>query len=198
MWPPLSDIKERRRKLGISQLKLAQLSGISQDIISRIESSTIREPSYLTVKNLFEALEYAANVNEESGKNDLTAECVMSRTVTSIKPLDYADGAWNRMKSNNFSQLPVIDPTGKVVGGISETELAKIDGDLASRTRIKDVMSNAFPIVGKSTKLSTLRSLLLEGREAAVIVQEKGLTIGIITKSDLIDAVFSKHPESLK
>jgi predicted transcriptional regulator len=59
VFSPISYIKGRRERLWISQVKLAELSGISRDIVSRIESSKISEPSYMVVKKLFEGLEWA-------------------------------------------------------------------------------------------------------------------------------------------
>lgn len=199
MFPPISESKRRRKRLGISQVRLAELSGVSQDTISRVENGRIKDPSYTTIKKLFESIETALASSQESDNYELTAEAIMSCTIVSVRPSDYADRAWDLMKSNNFSQLPVIDATGKVVGGVSETELTRIgSAGLASKTKVEDLISDAFPIVGKTKKISKLRSILLEGNEPAVIVMEKGRAIGIVTKSDLIDAVFSKQPQLLK
>lgn len=199
MFPAISEIERRRVRLGLTQIRLAKLSGVDQDVISRIERRVIRDPSYTTVKKLFEALD-AFQIDGHENKNDeLTAEKIMSHTIVSVKPSDYTDYAWELMKHKQFSQLPVIDSAGKVIGGILEKDLARISNiDLASKTRVEDVMSDGFPIVGKSKGISKLRSILLEANEQAVIVMEKGRAIGIITKADLIDSVFARQPQLLK
>jgi predicted transcriptional regulator len=191
LFPPVSEIKRRRRRLGLTQGKLAELSGVPQEAISRIETTAIREPSYIIVKKLFEALEAAVAKIDGGTNSELTAGQVMNGKIVSISSTDSIDKAWDLMKRHNFSQLPVIDSTGKMVGAVSENELAKIGSrELAARFRVGEVMTDAFPVVGTSKRLRVLRSLLLEGGEPAIIVEKRGRAIGIITKSDLIDAIY--------
>lgn len=57
---------------------------------------------------------------------------------------------------------------------------------------IKNRMGDPFPIVGRSTKLSTLASILR--KERAVLIVDKGRLAGIITQYDLVDKAFKKSP----
>ena len=56
MLPALEIIPEKRRKLGLTQSQLAELAGVSQSYIAKLEAGNI-EPSYVKVKALFEALD---------------------------------------------------------------------------------------------------------------------------------------------
>ncbi len=49
-------IKEHREKLGISQEKLAQLSGVSRNLIARLESGDLTSTSTNTLFKLAKAL----------------------------------------------------------------------------------------------------------------------------------------------
>lgn len=49
-------IKEMREKLGLSQIKLSEESGVSRGIISGLESGSITETSTVTLKKLAVAL----------------------------------------------------------------------------------------------------------------------------------------------
>ena len=55
MLPKLEEIGRRRRLLALSQKQLANLSGVSQSMIAKIESGRI-SPSYLKTKAIFDIL----------------------------------------------------------------------------------------------------------------------------------------------
>ena len=55
MLPSLEYIKQTRQKLGITQRRLASLTGISTSMINQIETGRCK-PSYDTAKKIFEVL----------------------------------------------------------------------------------------------------------------------------------------------
>ena len=55
MLPSLEYIKQTRQKLGITQRRLASLTGISTSMINQIETGRCK-PSYDTAKKIFEIL----------------------------------------------------------------------------------------------------------------------------------------------
>jgi len=54
MLPRLETIKEERKKYGITQKKLASMTGVSTSMINQIESGRCK-PSYDTAKKIFES-----------------------------------------------------------------------------------------------------------------------------------------------
>ena len=56
MFPPLEEIAQKRRMLGLKQAELARLAGVSQSLIAKLESGKI-DSSYTKVKTIFEVLE---------------------------------------------------------------------------------------------------------------------------------------------
>ena len=55
MLPNVESIKQMRQKLGITQKKLAIMTGVSTSMINQIESGR-SQPSYETAKKIFENL----------------------------------------------------------------------------------------------------------------------------------------------
>ena len=185
MLPAIDIIPDRRRKLGLTQNQLAEMAGVSQSYIAKLEAGKI-EPSYLKVKAIFEALDNLERRKEVQASEIMADDPVVVQQVATVQE------AVEIMRRNGFSQLPVFDGD-KPVGGVSErTLLDQIlyndDGIPASKKQVKDIMEEGWPMVAKDAPLSLLSNLLKY--YPAVLVQHKGQVVGIITKADLL-GVFS-------
>ena len=92
------------------------------------------------------------------------------------------------MREHNISQLPVLD-NGEVVGALQETSLMNRifeHSDCLSQ-QVRDVMSEALPTIAHDTRVDSVYQLLLEGRPAVLVLDDKSKPTGIVTKIDLID-----------
>ena len=180
MLPALEIIPERRRKLGLTQSQLAELAGVSQSYIAKLEAGNI-EPSYIKVKALFEALD---KLEQEK---QVSAGQIMNRSVVGIQKVTSISDAIDVMRRNGFSQLPVLDGE-RSVGSISEGTL--LDHMLAAKKNesqdkvVSEIMDEPFPQVGEDAPVSLLTNLLKF--YPAVLVQRKGGIVGIVTKADLL------------
>ena len=186
MLPTIEIIPDRRRKLGLTQNQLAELAGVSQSYIAKLEAGKI-EPSYLKVKAIFESLDKLERRKEVQASEIMTYEPVAVQQTTTIHE------TIEIMRKNGFSQLPVFNGD-KPVGGVSErTLLDQIlyndDGVPASKRQVKDIMDEAWPMVAEDAPLSLLSNLLKY--YPAVLVQRKGTVVGIVTKSDLLGVIGS-------
>ena len=181
MLPPLEEVAQKRRLLGLKQSELAKLAGVSQSLIAKVESGKI-DPAYTKVKNILEALEkLEVQAKIQAGK-------VLHNKVVGIQKNEPVSKVVQLMKSYGYSQLPVFDGK-RSVGSVSEkTILNQIlaGKDLAQITKlsIEDVMEEAFPQVDEDAPLSLISSLLQV--YSAVLVSKKGTAVGIITKADLL------------
>ena len=71
MLNDLEKIKYMRQKLGLSQTELANIAGVSQSLITKIERGKI-EPSYTLVKKIFSVLdEKLAQIHKEIIAKDI-------------------------------------------------------------------------------------------------------------------------------
>jgi len=177
----LETIALRRRALGLTQSQLADLSGVSQSYIAKLEARKI-EPSYSKVQAIFEAL-----FELEQGRETKAGE-VMTENVLSVKPDDSIQDAVNLIWEHSISQIPVLRDEIPV-GGVTERHLidfvmgGKQDNSLRDKP-VSSVMGDPFPLVGEDAPVSLVASMLKI--YPAVLVQRKGKVIGIITKVDML------------
>lgn len=172
----LKEIKERRKKLGLTQTQLAKKSGVSQSLIAKVEAGTL-DPTYSNARKIFSAIEAM------SKKDESKAEEFMNKKVISVTPETFISDAVKEMRKHEISQIPIID-NGKAVGYLSEAEMmdALIEGKKSSKA--KEAMRENPPCVEPKTLMVAVSSLLRDYPLVLVIDKEK--IVGIITKSDVI------------
>jgi predicted transcriptional regulator len=171
----------KRKMLGLTQKKLAEMAGVSQSLIAKMESGKI-DPAYTKVKAIFEALELLET------RVDFHAREILHDEVVGIQKEASVSEAVQQMIKHGYSQLPVFDGEHSV-GSVSEKSalnqvLAGKDLKQISKLLVKDVMEEAFPQVSEDAPLSLLSSLLQV--YSAVLIVRKGKVIGIVTKADLL------------
>ena len=184
MLPSLEEISVRRRRLGLTQKRLAELAGVSQSLIAKLEAGKI-DPSYTKVKAIFDVLE------ELESRREIRARDILHDEVVCVQKDDSVSKAVYLMKKYDYSQLPVVDGD-RVVGSISERSIldqilsGKRPEELSS-LRVEEVMESAFPQVDEDAPLSLVSHLLRHYQ--AVLVVRKGKLVGIITKADLLKII---------
>src|ERR671935_940863 len=180
MLPRLEYIKQARIRLGITQRKLAALTGISTSMINQIESGRCK-PSYETARKIFEIL------SSLEGKSSMKAGNICSMNLISVQKGEALHSAIEKMRKNSVSQIPVFDGS-RVVGIISEDGLAKgmveKDENKIRHSIISAVMEPPPPVVDTSTPAKAIVPLVRFAK--CVLVSEKGNVIGIITVSDTL------------
>jgi predicted transcriptional regulator len=187
MLPPLSELKIRRKQLGITQSELAQQANTSQSLVAKIESGhTI--PSYDNAKRLFDYLDSLEQ------KNQLRAADLLNPHVLSIESDASIKKAVKLMEQHSVSQLPVLK-SGAVVGTLHEKDLLqKIsknqNPETMGNTTVDAVMTDALPQVTPDTPFRAV-STLLEHHDA-VLVTKNGKISGILTKADLLKVLLNQ------
>lgn len=176
-----SEVRALRSKLGLTQSRLAELAGVTQAYIAKIEAGTA-DPRISTLERISNALE------EATEETHITAEQIMATPIISVRAKDKIKKAVQLMGSKDISQLPVFDGRTQV-GSISETALIKkisAGEDLFKLTqRTSDgIMEEPFPTVGKNADIDTVYHLL--EHNPAVLVVDRARPIGIITKADIL------------
>lgn len=182
MLPSLDEIPKRRKALHLTQSKLAELAGVSQSIIAKIESGTV-DPSYSIVKRLVETLEKQSVDVARPRVSD-----IMSRPVISISKMQLVRDAVDLMKKRGYSQLPVFE-TNRCVGSISEKTILDRAArgeplDLLLNNRVRDIMDSPLPTVGEDTPIEMVLGLL-QGNYGVLVTRGEN-AIGILTKSDIL------------
>jgi cystathionine beta-synthase len=109
--------------------------------------------------------------------------------LVSVPPTASVRETLHTMKSTNVSQAPVIED-GHAIGSVEESSLmgrVLEDAGLLDQP-VRAVMEQSFPTVHHDDTLEHTK-YLLSRRYPAILVQEHGQLVGIITKSDLIDFI---------
>lgn len=127
----------------------------------------------------------------------LTAEAVLVRDLLarksgkiapliSVEATATARGALAIMESQNVSQLPVTE-AGKMIGAVSEGGLlgrCLKDASLLTKP-CREIMEPAFPRANADESAQKAIDLLAKGA-SAVIVEERGAPVGILTRFDVV------------
>ena len=178
--PSIDDVRKLRKRLGLTQSEVARLAGVSQSLVSQIESGEV-DPRLSTLKRIVDTL------NEEGREREVYAEDIYVKNLIYVSPEDKVTDAANVMWTNYISQLPVVID-GKNVGSISEKAITEEIARGSSRDlvdkNVKDVMRDPFPMIGKQTRMEVIISLLQDN--LAVLVMERGRIAGIITNTDVM------------
>jgi predicted transcriptional regulator len=101
-------------------------------------------------------------------------------------PTDTVGDALAQMDELGLTQIPVLDE-GRAVGALRENRvLAKVvrDRELLN-TPVSEVMESSFPIVDVDVSSTEVTKRLQTS--PAVLVEEYGRIIGIITRHDVLD-----------
>ena len=183
MLPGLEYIKQTRLKLGITQRRLASLTGISTSMINQIETGRCK-PSYDTAKNIFEIL------STLEGKSSKKAGDICSRNIIFAQKDDSLYSIVEKMRLHFVSQVPIFEGQ-KIVGIVSEDSLAKrmVENDekKLKNITIDTVMEPSPPLVDSGTPAKALVPLIRFAK--CILVTEKGNVFGIITTTDILKMV---------
>ena len=181
MLPRIDSIKQMRLKIGITQKKLATMTGVSTSMINQIESGR-SQPSYETAKRIFDSL---ASLEGKSSSHKAGEFC--SKDVVKLKPSNTLHDAIKKMHESSISQIPIFDGQ-ELVGVISEDGIVKHLADVGEselkNAKIADTMEPVPPIVDYDTPANVLVPLIRYSK--CILVSKKSKIIGIITASDTL------------
>jgi len=178
--PIADDLRRMRKNAGYTQKILAERAGVSQSLIARIEKGVV-DPRLSTVQKIMRALIVLSQKK--------IASDIMHKSVVTISANEKIRKAVEVMRKYNISQLPVTNQD-EIIGSIQETTI--IEALLVSKDSTKvfdenvaNIMETGFISVNSLTPLEHVLALLSKGR-SAVLVEDKGKIVGIITKIDVV------------
>lgn len=172
----LPEIKQMRKKFGLSQTQLARLASVSQSLVAKIETGRI-DPTFTKAQAIFSALDSLRDEKEKKAAD------VMSRRIISILPSESIKDAITKMRRHQISQLPVI-ADNVVVGMVSESVLLEALLSSTHTTCVADTMDDAPPVISEDTSVRLVSSML--AHIPFVLVAKKGELKGVITKADIL------------
>lgn len=171
-------LKRLRVEAGLTQRQLAELIGVSQAHIAKIEKENV-DPRLSTVNKILRAL------TEGEGK-----KCgdIMTPEVVSARPTDSILMASQLMMKHAISQLPVLEG-GKIVGTITEESIVRNLSSTLAEEKVEKIMQAPLPSVPENTSISMIQPLLQDN--SAVLIVRRGEIVGIIARSDMLKVISS-------
>jgi len=181
LLPRIDSIKQIRKKLGITQKKLADMAGVSTSMINQIESGR-SQPSYQTAKKIFDNL---ATLEGKSSSHRAGDFC--SKDIVILSPSNTLHDAIEKMRKFSISQIPVFNKN-EPVGLVTEDNIIKHISDSGEselkQAKLESVMESVPPIVDYDTPANTLVPLIRFSK--CILVSKKSKIYGIITASDTL------------
>jgi cystathionine beta-synthase len=128
--------------------------------------------------------------------SDLISHRYEAGEVITVGSEDSLLTAFKRMRDSDVSQLPVVDPNGRAVGIIDESDvLVKVHRDSTHfNDPVKTAMTDKLESLPPSAKINDLLEVFDRGRVAIVMHNDKFL--GLITRTDLLSYLRLHMPKS--
>ncbi len=134
---------------------------------------------------------------------------LMSTTVASARPSSSLDAAVRVLAEQKVSALPVVDPSGRVVGILSEADVLRLQVTTDPRAHARPTPSSAPPwpdTVGEAmTPDPVTVTATGDVGEAALLmadtgwkslpVVDRGVLVGMVSRSDVIRALSTSDGE---
>lgn len=160
----------------MTQEKLAELAGVSQAHIAKIEQGKVN-PRLSTVNKVLGVL--------AEGKLK-KCKTIMTKGVIFAGPNDGILKISEVMIRNAISQLPIMSGN-RLVGRVTEeTIIRNLNADLAEE-EAKGIMDAPLQTVQEETSIDVPRTML-EKRQSVLVAKGREI-VGIITRSDLLKTV---------
>jgi len=121
------------------------------------------------------------------------AEDCMARTVVTVHPEMDAYEAIALLLKHEISGVPVVDPSGKLVGILSErdclqTLLGAEYHDLPAAL-VEDLMTPEVQTITPDTDILKIAELFLNGKFRRFPVVDKGRLVGQVSRRDVLRAI---------
>ena len=188
--PDISDVKNIRKRMGLSQRELAKESGLSVSWINQVEMGVIKDPSYLKIKKIFDLYEFKKTGHEKTAGDICIKKIISFDLGSSIKDANKI------MIDSGISQIPVFEKN-LCVGMITDKIITSLVGSDVSDVKIvKEMLDIAPPRVSADTPIRALRSIL-EYFEY-VLVEKDGFIFGILVRQDFNSQLDEGKPKRKK
>lgn len=122
------------------------------------------------------------------------AHQIMQESVVTLTPEMKIDQALNLFQKRGFRHLPVVLAEGKVTGMVSDRDVLQYQAGLKGRGQkkampIERLMKSPVITAVMETDVRYIARLFIERRIGAIPIVDNGALTGIVTRSDILQAM---------
>lgn len=124
------------------------------------------------------------------------AEQIMSSPVVTLSPDSSIEKAFKLFDEHEFRHIPVTTSDYKLQGIISDRDILRILGSTSkenSNIKINDVMISEVLTASRKTDIRYVTRLFVENRIGSMPVMDERKLVGIITRSDILNAILNHY-----
>lgn len=152
---------------------------------------------------------YTETVTTAARRPLSTVQDLMSRSIITLLDTATVLQAWQVLSEKSVGQAPVVDASGHLVGLLTRADLLKPERlpspdshalvwHALMAQNVTKIMWTPVPSVAPSSDIRRVASVLLDtGLPGLPVVDEQGLVIGFISRSDILRAVVTDPPLDL-
>jgi predicted transcriptional regulator len=119
---------------------------------------------------------------------DLKASAIMVRPVLFARRGKIARDIALQLLTGGFSEMPVLDEEGRVIGMLTEHDLikaAETGGDLA-QTTAEEIMSTEVVTAERDTQLGELMKRMTDQNIHRLLITDQGRLVGVVAQCDVL------------
>jgi CBS domain-containing protein len=117
----------------------------------------------------------------------MLCEEIMKRNVECVSPDDTAQSAARRMLDENVGFLPVCEESKKVIGTVTDRDLAirLVAGGLPGNSKIGEIMTREVVSCAPKDDIQKAEKLMGQNHKSRIMCVEDGRLVGVISLSDI-------------
>jgi CBS domain-containing protein len=118
----------------------------------------------------------------------MLCEEIMKGDVECVSPTDAVEDAAQAMRDEELGFLPVCDQSGKVLGTITDRDIAirVVAAKKPGTTPIEDVMTREVVSCSPKDEIGRAQELMAQNRKSRIMCLDKsGRLVGVISLSDI-------------
>ena len=127
-----------------------------------------------------------------------TIRDIMTPDPISVGPDCRLRDAIGLLIENEISGLPVVSPTGRIVGVLSEADLLRTYRESDART-VADLMTPNPTSIGVDDPLVEVVDCIMANDFRRILIHERGRLVGVVSRADLmpaiLDLLLERHPD---
>jgi CBS domain-containing protein len=120
----------------------------------------------------------------------LVAADMMNPDVIAVEPDMTVHELATFLTDRQISGAPVIDERGRLVGVVSETDIAEADLERVEAPLVREIMTPTAYTIPHDTTVEDVARTMVTGMIHRLLVTRDGHVVGILTTLDVLKAVY--------